>query len=355
MDASFWRGKRVFVTGHSGFKGAWLCVLLRQMGAEVTGLSLDPPSQPSLAEVIHLDELVTSRRGDVRSMGEVQSALEQSSAEIVIHMAAQSLVRESYRDPITTYITNVIGTANVLQAARSLQGLRVIVNVTSDKCYENRESETGYQETDALGGYDPYSNSKACAELVTDAFRKSFYSPSAGGSSAAVASVRAGNVIGGGDWGVARLMPDLVRSFSQGKEAVIRYPNAVRPWQHVLEPLSGYLTVAEFCWRKGSEYAEAWNFGPAEESMKPVSWVADRFAQSWGTDAKWVRESAVQPHETTCLRLDSTKAHQRLNWEPCIPIEKALEWTVEWYREFYDGADARTLTTEQVRTYLSLR
>lgn len=354
MNATFWQQRRVFVTGHTGFKGSWLALWLERLGARVTGYSLpEPTSDPSLFELARVAEGMTaSLAGDVRDLDSLSRALNGARPEVVIHMAAQSLVRRSYQDPAGTYATNVMGTVNLLEAARRAEGLRAVLVVTTDKCYENREWVWGYRETDRLGGRDPYSNSKACAELVTDAYRRSFFGAEES-NAAAVASARAGNVIGGGDWAEDRLLPDIFRAAAEGREVQIRNPDAVRPWQHVLEPLSGYLLLAEnLCGERRAEFAEGWNFGPSDEDARPVSWVVGRIAERWGDALRWSRDAgAHHPHEARSLRLDCSKSRELLRWRPRWTIERALDATVEWYRSQAAGADARRLCADQIDAY----
>ncbi len=363
MNPTFWRERKVFVTGHTGFKGSWLALWLQTLGARIVGYSLaEPTSDPSLFKLSHAAEGMESLTGDVRDLEALTRAVSDSRAEVVFHMAAQSLVRRSYADPAGTYATNVAGTVNLLEAVRRAGGVRAVVVVTSDKCYENREWVWGYRETDRLGGHDPYSNSKACAELVTDAYRRSFFADGATASSSssiatAVASARAGNVIGGGDWAEDRLLPDIFRAVAAGREVVIRNPDAVRPWQHVLEPLAGYLLLAErLCGDDGARFAEAWNFGPREEDARPVAWVVERLTELWGESAP-VRTrdaSAANPHEARYLKLDCSKARALLGWRPRWTIDEALAATVEWYRAQHAGADARRLVLGQIEAYQNL-
>jgi CDP-glucose 4,6-dehydratase len=348
-DAAFWRGKRVLLTGHTGFKGSWLALWLRRMGAEVTGYALEPPTQPSLFELARVGEVVEDVRADVRDAADLARAFDAARPEIVIHMAAQSLVRSSYEDPVGTYETNVMGTVQLLQAVRGASSCRAVLVVTSDKCYENREWSRGYREDDAMGGFDPYSNSKGCAELVTAAYRNSFFR-----NGPAIASARAGNVIGGGDWGRDRLLPDAARAFSRAEPVEIRNPAATRPWQHVLEPLSGYLLLVERLWQEGAAVAEGWNFGPNDVDARPVKEVVERFAALWGGGMRWQLAAGAQPHEAHQLRLDCTKARSRLGWKPRLALDTALEWTVDWYRSWHAGADARRLTEDQIDRYTEL-
>jgi CDP-glucose 4,6-dehydratase len=352
MNRNFWKGKRVFITGHSGFKGSWLCMLLLNLGADVTGFSLEAPSSPCLSELIGLEQLMTGVVADIRDYQAVKESLESTRPDIVIHMAAQSLVRRSYQEPKVTYAVNVMGTVNLLDAARTIPSIKVIVNVTSDKCYENREMLWAYRENEPLGGHDPYSSSKACAELVTSAYRNSFFSNSKPGSPPlALASVRAGTVIGGGDWGPDRLVPDVITAFHKNESVKIRNPNAIRPWQHVLDPLSGYLMLAEKLWSAGTEYSQAWNFGPSDQSARPVKWVVEYLSDRWGAGAKWEPDAAEHCHEAHNLKLDSSKSQSRLGWSASMCIEQALDWTITWYKQFYSGEDARAITAHQIQEF----
>jgi CDP-glucose 4,6-dehydratase len=359
-DASFWRGRRVLLTGHTGFKGSWLALWLQSLGASVTGFALDVPTQPSLYELARVGDSMQSIVGDVRDHDALAAALEQAAPEIVIHMAAQSLVRRSFVEPRETYATNVMGTVNVLDAVR-LHGeqVRVVVNVTSDKCYENREWEWGYREQEPMGGHDPYSSSKGCAELVTDAFRRSFFSAglhadaSAGGADAPgtrLASARAGNVIGGGDWGEDRLLPDMMRAALAGERVRVRNPNSIRPWQHVLNPLSGYLVLAQALWQS-PEHACGWNFGPPEEDARAVGWVVQRVGELWPGELDSVIDDGPHPHEARYLKLDSSRARARLGWRPLLGLEQALQATVDWYTQLHAGADMRAVTVGQIETF----
>jgi CDP-glucose 4,6-dehydratase len=328
----FWKRKKVFITGHTGFKGSWLSLWLNELGAEVTGYALNPPTSPSLFVLSRLGTLLRSNIADIRDSDSLSRALDQSRAEVVFHLAAQSLVRESYRNPVETYQTNVMGTVNLLEAIRSVESVRAVVVVSSDKCYENQEGARGYRETDPLGGYDPYSSSKACTELITSAYRNSFFPPSGyERHGVAVASARAGNVVGGGDWGEDRLLPDCFRAFQDKRPVRLRNPGAIRPWQFVLEPLHGYLQLASQLWHGRLEFAESWNFGPDEQDFKTVEWVTRKVCQLWGEGARYEIDASRQPHETGYLRLNCSKARSRLGWLPCWGLERALESTVEWF------------------------
>ncbi|HYM45164.1 MAG TPA: CDP-glucose 4,6-dehydratase [Solirubrobacteraceae bacterium] len=344
VNPDFWCGRRVLLTGHTGFKGAWLALWLQALGARLTGFSVGVPTRLSLYELARVHEGVESILGDVRDHRALAAAVQATAPEVVIHMAAQSLVRRSFAAPRETYETNVMGTVNLLDAVRLAGGVRVVVNVTSDKCYENREWDWGYREHEPMGGHDPYSSSKGCAELVTDAFRRSFFSDPDG---TRVASTRVGNVIGGGDWSEDRLVPDLMRAALDGQPAHVRNPNSIRPWQHVLSPLSGYLVLAQALW-DSSEYAGAWNFGPSEEDARPVGWIVERLSELWPEGLRWEHDDGPHPHEARFLKLDSSKARLRLGWRPPIGLQEALEATVEWYRELRAEGDMRAVTAGQI-------
>ena len=354
-DPAFWAGKQVFLTGHTGFKGAWLAVWLRRMGAHVTGFAL-APEVPSLCADAGIEASIASVRGDIREPGAVARAMQNANPGIVLHMAAQALVRRSYQDPIGTFETNVIGTARVLEAARHAPGVRAVVSVTTDKCYENREWPWAYRETDALGGHDPYSASKACAELVTASWRRSFLSGERPGKPGlALATARAGNVIGGGDWSMDRLVPDCIRAFAAGRAVSIRNPHATRPWQHVLEPLCGYLLLAERLHDDGQGFAEAWNFGPAMDDVQPVTHVVDGLARAWGDGAGWAIEDGDHPHEAGFLAVDPALARTRLDWRPRLGLAGALDWTGRWYRAHAAGQDAAALIDTDIERYATGR
>ena len=348
MSAARWRGRRVLVTGHTGFKGSWLSLWLHQLGAEVTGFALPPPTDPSLFETARLSELIRHVEGDVRDLAAVTAVMAAARPEVVFHLAAQPLVRLSYEQPVETYATNVMGTVHALEAARQIGGVAAFVCITTDKCYENREWVWPYRESDPMGGRDPYSSSKGCAELVVSAYRRSFFSTDGG---LALASVRAGNVIGGGDWAADRLIPDLVRAFERGDAPMIRSPDAVRPWQHVLEALGGYLLIAERLLAGETIFADAWNFGPAEDDARPVSWIVEQMRAAWGDAADPVPFAGVAAHEAGLLRLDCSRARALLGWQPALPLRDALGWIVAWHKAAAGGADARTTTMEQIAAY----
>ena len=349
LTADFWRGKRVLVTGHTGFKGGWLSVWLQMLGAEVTGFSLAPPTTPSFFETVGVARSVVSVIGDIRDGALFAATAATAAPDIMFHMAAQSLVRPSYADPVTTFATNVMGTVNVLEAARNVSSLRAIIVVTSDKCYENTGSGRDFRESDPLGGHDPYSSSKACTELVTGAYRDSFFARISE-RKVAVASARAGNVIGGGDWAVDRLVPDTIRAFSQACPIHLRYPGATRPWQHVLDPLNGYLLLAERLYADAG-YGEAWNFGPASDHVTTVASVVEALARKWGDNMKWEQDQADNPPEARLLSIDASKARERLGWSTRLELARAVEWTVDWYRAARDGADMRDFTVSQIRRF----
>ncbi len=352
----FWRAKRVLVTGHTGFKGGWLSLWLESMGAQVAGYSLAPPTDPSFCVVAGVEKSVIANRNDVRDLDMLRACLEQFSPEIVFHLAAQSLVRPSYQDPVETYSTNVMGTVNVLEAIRHCASVRSVVIVTSDKCYENREWLWGYRETEAMGGYDPYSNSKGCAELVTTAFVRSYFHPDDyQRHHVAIASGRAGNVIGGGDWASDRLLPDVVRAIVANQPVMIRNPGAVRPWQHVLEPLSGYLSLAEGLYEKGAQFAGGWNFGPWDHDAQPVKLIVEQAIRAWGEGARWEQADGEHPHEAHYLKLDCSKAHNLLGWQPKLDVKTALTWTVDWYKAWRAGQDMRAVSLQQISSYSEMQ
>jgi CDP-glucose 4,6-dehydratase len=352
MNKQFWKNRRVFLSGHTGFKGGWLSLWLQQLGAEITGYALAPPTQPNLFEVANIESGMNSIIGDVRDGNTLKRAVSEACPEVVIHMAAQPLVRYSYSNPEETYSTNVMGLVNLLEAVRTTPGIKSFVNVTSDKCYENKEWPWGYRENDPMGGYDPYSNSKGCAELITACYRNTYFNPEKYSEhGVAIASARAGNVIGGGDWAEDRLVPDMIRAISKGESVEIRNPDAIRPWQHVLEPLSGYLKLVEKLHSNGTDFSEGWNFGPHDNEAKTVSWTIERLTQIWGSGAKWSRDHQQHPHEATYLKLDCSKAHSRLDWHPAWNIDLTLEKIVEWHKAFNQGADMRQMTLSQINSF----
>ncbi|AUT70302.1 CDP-glucose 4,6-dehydratase [Paraburkholderia hospita] len=353
MTASFWRGKRVFLTGHTGFKGGWLTLWLQSMGAHVTGYAHAPDPEPNLYTCARIGEDMDSLIGDIRDAAGLHHALKDSAAEIVIHMAAQPLVRQSYVTPVETYETNVMGTVNLLEAIRQSDKVRATVIVTTDKCYENREWEWGYRENEAMGGYDPYSSSKACAELVTSAYRNSFFNPAQfERHRVAIGSARAGNVIGGGDWAADRLIPDIVRAISRGEPVKVRSPHAIRPWQHVLEPLAGYLLLAERLFVDGPRFDGAWNFGPFDSDARPVEFIVDEMVRHWGDGANWTLDTDLHPHEATYLKLDCSKARTRLGWQPRWNLSLALEHIVSWYKAEARAEDMRAYSLSQIDRFV---
>jgi CDP-glucose 4,6-dehydratase len=349
MNPEFWRDKKVFLTGHTGFKGSWLSLWLQELGAQVTGYALKQPTTPSLFEVAQVGRGMTSIIGDIRDGAMLTNAMRDTSPDIIIHMAAQPLVRRSYVDPVETFSTNVMGSVNLLEAVRQTPTVRAVVNVTSDKCYENKEWIWGYRENEPMGGSDPYSSSKGCAELVTAAYRKSFFNLSKYGEhQVALATARAGNVIGGGDWAEDRLIPDILRAIQAGQPVNIRNPKATRPWQHVLEPLNGYLVLAEKLYSDGASFAEAFNFGPSEEGAKPVQWVVEHLTQKWGDGANWKLDHAENPHEAHYLKLDCSKAKIFLDWQPRWSLAEALENIIVWHRAYQRGEDMRKITISNI-------
>lgn len=353
MNFLFWKNKRVLLTGHTGFKGSWLGHMLKMAGASVIGYSLEPPSEPNLFDILKSKKDAPLIGGDIRNLNGLKRIITETQPDILIHMAAQALVRPSYKNPVDTYSTNVMGTVNVLEAVRCSNSVRVALMVTSDKCYENKERINGYRENDPMGGYDPYSSSKGCAELVVSAYRNSFFNNETG-TGVSLASVRAGNVIGGGDWGEDRLIPDIIRAFAKKQTVAIRNPNAVRPWQHVLEPLNGYLILSEKLWEQGSEFCGGWNFGADEKDTREVQWIAQFLARLWGGGASWECDANQHPHEAKLLALDCSKAKWKLGWKPKLTLEQTLEWTLEWYRKYYDRKDMISVTEKQIDTFLRI-
>lgn len=356
MNPDFWRDKTVFMTGHTGFKGSWLSLWLQSLGAHVVGYALAPPTEPNLFNLAKVSDQMVSLLGDIRDLDQMVAAVNQHQPDIVIHMAAQPLVRYSYAHPVETYATNVMGTVHVLEAVRQTRSVKVAINITTDKCYENREWVWGYRESDPMGGYDPYSSSKGCSELVTAAYRSAYFNPSDfSRHGLALASARAGNVIGGGDWGVDRLVPDIMHALLHGNTVAIRNPDATRPWQHVLEPLSGYLLLAQRLWEDGPAYAEGWNFGPNDEDARPVAWIADYLTRQWGANAAWqtAGEAHAQPHEAHYLKLDCSKARAKLQWRPRWQLEDALSRIVDWYRGYQRQADMRQICIAQIDDFMA--
>jgi CDP-glucose 4,6-dehydratase len=351
ISSAFWLGRRVFLTGHTGFKGSWLALMLSQLNAQVTGYALDPPTQPSLFDLAQLHTHLHDVRGDVRDAGGLAAAMREADPEIVIHMAAQPLVKAGYTDPAGTFATNVMGTVNALEAARGCRDLRAVVVVTTDKCYENHGGAAAFLESDALGGYDPYSNSKACSELVASCYRDSFFRQ----AGVALATARAGNVIGGGDFAADRIVPDAVRAFMAGRSLQVRRPDAVRPWQHVLEPLYGYLLLAEQVFNAGDGFAEGWNFGPGPGNERNVEALITRFMDAWGPGAEWAPDRTPHPHEAPVLRLDVSKAASRLGWSCQLDFDETIAWTADWYRMVADGADAQEMMLRQIQAYVGQR
>ena len=351
VNPDFWKGKRVFITGHTGFKGSWLSLWLQQMGAEVKGFSLEPPTTPSLFEVAKVADHMQSEIGDIRDLTKLSQSIVSFNPDILLHLAAQPLVRYSYREPVETYSTNVMGTVNVLEASRQANNLKTIVVITTDKCYENREWEWGYRENEPMGGYDPYSNSKGCAELVVSAYRRSFFNSN---DTAAVASARAGNVVGGGDWAEDRLIPDILRAFEKQQPVIIRNPLSTRPWQHVLEPLSGYLVLAQHLWQEGQTFAEGWNFGPKDDDCRPVQWILDKMVHFWGEGAHYEIDKSQQPHEANFLKLDCSKAATRLKWHPQWRLEYTLEKIITWHRAWLDGKNMKNYCLEEIKDYMQV-
>jgi CDP-glucose 4,6-dehydratase len=352
IDKNFWKDKRVFITGHTGFKGSWLCLWLHLLGSNITGYALDPPTKPSLFEICKVKNFIKSIIGDIRHSKSLNNAILETAPDIVIHMAAQPLVRESYRKPMETYEVNVMGTVNLFEAARNCKGIKAVINVTSDKCYENREWLWGYRETDPLGGYDPYSNSKACSELISSAYRNSFFNPEDYNiHGTGIASARSGNVIGGGDWAADRLIPDCIRALLAGEKIIVRNPEPIRPWQHVVEPLSGYLMLAQKLYENGPGYSEAWNFGPDDSDAQPVEWIVKKICKKWGQNATYKIDKGKHPHEAHYLKLDCSKAKALLGWHPRWNLEKAIDRVIEWTQAYQENSNIRKVCLKQIEEY----
>ena len=349
VSSSFWKNKRVFITGHTGFKGSWMSLWLQGMDAIVKGYSLEPNTTPNLFTKASVVEKMESEIGDIRDFNQISKSMSDFNPDVLIHMAAQPLVRLSYQEPLDTYTTNVIGTVNVLEAARKCKNLKAIVSVTTDKCYENREWDWGYREDEAMGGHDPYSSSKGCAELVTSAYRRSFFN---GKDTASLASARAGNVIGGGDWSDDRLIPDILKAFEKSEPVIIRNPLSTRPWQHVLEPIAGYLVLAENLYLYGDDFAEGWNFGPKDEGCKPVDWILDKMVHNWGIGASWELDKNNNPHEAGFLKLDCSKAGNRLKWQPKWNLQETLEMIVNWHQNYLIGNDVKKECLKEINKYI---
>ncbi len=349
---NFFKTKRIFITGHTGFKGSWLCLWLSALGAEVSGYALNPPTNPSLFELAGVGKLVRSTIDDVRNNAALTKAMLAARPEIVIHMAAQPLVRDSYKIPAETYSINVMGTVNLLESVRQCDTVKAVLNVTTDKCYENKEWVWGYRENEPLGGYDPYSNSKACSELVTSAYRNSYFNPKDYAShGVAIASARAGNVIGGGDWATDRLVPDCIRALLKKEKILIRNPQAIRPWQHVLEPLSGYLLLVQKLYSEGAQYAEAWNFGPDDADAKSVEWLVRKICSLWGDGATYMVDKECHPHEAHYLKLDCSKAKEYLNWLSRWNLDKSVDSIVEWTNSYRNNHDISKMCMKQIKEY----
>lgn len=348
VDAHFWKNKRVYLTGHTGFKGSWMSLWLTSLGAQVKGYALEPATTPCLFDEARVAEKLLSEIGDIRDLAQLRASIIEFNPDILIHMAAQPLVRQSYKEPIETYETNVMGTVKVLEAARACPNLKAIISVTTDKCYENKEWPWGYREEEAMGGHDPYSSSKGCAELVTSSYRRSFLQEQGIG----VASARAGNVIGGGDWSDERLIPDILYAFEKGHPVVIRNPKSTRPWQHVLEPLSGYLVLAQNLYEMPEHYAEGWNFGPKDDDAKPVDWILERMIEQWKGDASWKLDDKIHPHEAGFLKLDISKAKSRLNWKPTWHLELTLKRIIQWHKAWLNKDDMQRICLDEINEYM---
>ena len=350
VTRDFWKGKKVFITGHTGFKGSWLSIWLLEMGAIVKGYALDPNTNPNLFTLLNLSQNMESEIGDISDLDKLTKSMVEFNPDILFHMAAQPLVRLSYKEPVKTYETNVMGTVKVLESCKKCNNLKAIVSVTTDKCYENKEWPWAYRESEPMGGHDPYSSSKGCAELVTAAYRNSYFSSD---NAPNLASARAGNVIGGGDWSSDRLIPDILRAFEKNESVIIRNPMATRPWQNVLEPLSGYLVLTEHLFEYGNTYGEGWNFGPNNDDCKPVSWILDKMVDKWGNGASWVLDKNNNPHEANYLKLDCSKAAMKLNWKPKWDLEYTLDRIVYWHQNLLANKNIQELCLSEITNYLS--
>ena len=355
INLNFWKNKKVLLTGHTGFKGSWLSIWLKKLDVELVGFSKDIPTKPSLFEIAKVSEGMTSITGNIEDFTAIQKVLKENKPEIVIHMAAQSLVRKSYEEPINTFATNVMGTVNLLQAVKTTGSTRVLINITSDKCYENKGTEKAFSENSPMGGYDPYSSSKGCAELVTSAFRNSFFNlKEFERHGCSLSSVRSGNVIGGGDWAKDRLIPDIMNSISKRIPTQIRNTRSIRPWQFVLEPLFGYLILAQRMWEEGKEFSEPWNFGPDETDCKSVKWILEKISKELDDGFSWKEDTRDNPHEAEMLKLDCNKAKKRLGWKTKLDVNETIEWTVNWYKEYFKNSDMKQYTENQIDKFISL-
>ncbi|TVZ27520.1 CDP-glucose 4,6-dehydratase [Gillisia sp. Hel_I_86] len=356
MEKKFFKGKKVLITGHTGFKGAWLSLLLNKFGAQVFGYALNPPTSPNLYDLVYSERFIQSYIGDIRDFERLKDFIKETQPQIIIHLAAQSLVKASYKDPRFTFETNVMGTVNILEAARTTGTVKVILNVTTDKCYENKEWVWGYREDDVLGGHDPYSNSKACSELITASYRNAFFKTDGNDKNGiAVATARSGNIIGGGDWSLDRLVPDFMRSMQALENVVIRNPGATRPWQFILDSLFGYLILVKKLYTEGQDYAGSWNFGPGEDHNKTVGWVVSQLCINWGGNASYTIEDTSNEHEAKFLKLDSSKAKRRLAWSNVYSLEEGVDKTVEWYKEYLNGKMVRELCEFQIDEFMKIK
>lgn len=354
MDQIFWKGKSVLITGHTGFKGSWLTIILKKFGADVIGFSKDIPTEPSMYKISNVEEGIKNIVGDINNLSHLNQIFEENKPEIVIHMAAQAIVRESYKNPLETFSTNVIGTANILEATRNSKSVKVVVIVTSDKSYKTKKDNSKYNEDDPMGGYDPYSSSKGCAELITSSYRNSFFNPIKFSEHlVSIASVRAGNVIGGGDWGIDRLFPDIIRGIQNKKNIEIRNPESTRPWQFILDPLFGYILLAEKMWEHGEKFSQGWNFGPTNDDEKPVKWITEFIKKNTDNKVNFEMDIPSQPHEEKYLRLDCTKAISKLGWKSKMRIEKTLMWSLKWYMAYIEGKNMRELSEKQIDEFIA--